>query len=188
MRVLGPGSREIVSSGDPVADASARERVIEAYEANHQVVMEAADKAVLVIGVEDWPFPIPLVRANGQWRFDTAAGREGFSFAASAATSCARSRRASPMSTRREYAEKGIAGNASTPSASSARPARRMASIGRRSPASRAVLWQVAAAAASEGYRAGPQRIPYHGYYYKVLTGRGRTRAAARSTTSSAAR
>src|SRR5262245_49413435 len=76
MRVLGPGSREIVSSGDPVADASARKRVIEAYDAKHQVAMEGEDKAVLVIGDEDWPFPIPLVRAKGQWSFDTAAGRE----------------------------------------------------------------------------------------------------------------
>src|SRR5262249_30977413 len=76
MRVLGPDSREIVSSGDPVADASARQRVVEAYDAKHQVVMEGDNKASLVIGNEDWPFPIPLVRAEGRWQFDTAAGRE----------------------------------------------------------------------------------------------------------------
>src|SRR5882757_6546623 len=79
-RVLGPGSREIVSSGDPVADANARKRVLEAYDAKHQVVMEGADKAVLVIGDEGWPFPIPLVRAKGQWSFDTAAGRDEILF------------------------------------------------------------------------------------------------------------
>ena len=67
-RVLGPGSADIVSSGDPVADASARKRVVDAYDAKHQVVMEGADKAVLIIGREDWPLPIPLVRKDGAWR------------------------------------------------------------------------------------------------------------------------
>ena len=76
LTVLGRDGADIVSSGDAVADASARNRVIEAYDAKHQVVMEGADKAVLVIGQEDWPFPIPLVRKDGTWRFDTAAGRE----------------------------------------------------------------------------------------------------------------
>jgi hypothetical protein len=76
IRLLGPGSGEIVSSGDAVADASAQQRVLEAYDSRHQVVTEGADKAVLVIGNEEWPFPIPLVRKDGSWQFDTAAGRE----------------------------------------------------------------------------------------------------------------
>src|SRR5262249_235530 len=42
IRVLGPGSAEVVSSGDEVADATARKRVIEAYDAKHQVVMEGS--------------------------------------------------------------------------------------------------------------------------------------------------
>ena len=54
--------------------------MLEAYDAKHQVVMEGADKAVLVLGNEDWPFPIPLVRKDGTWQFDTAAGREEILF------------------------------------------------------------------------------------------------------------
>src|SRR5215471_5109861 len=76
LTVLGGNGADIVSSGDPIADASARNRVIEAYDAKHQVVMEGTDKAVLIIGQEDWPFPIPLVRKDSAWQFDTAAGRE----------------------------------------------------------------------------------------------------------------
>ena len=41
MRVLGPGSDEIVSSGDPVADAFARKRLIDAYNIRHQIVGRA---------------------------------------------------------------------------------------------------------------------------------------------------
>ncbi len=74
MRVLGPDSAEIVSSGDEVADASARKRVVEAYDTKHQVVMEGADKAVLVIGNEDWPFPVPIVKSGNKWFFDGKAG------------------------------------------------------------------------------------------------------------------
>src|SRR5262249_23291185 len=53
LTVLGRDGADIVSSGDAIADASARNRVIEAYDAKHQVVMEGTDKAVLIIGQED---------------------------------------------------------------------------------------------------------------------------------------
>jgi hypothetical protein len=175
MRVLGPGSREIVSSGDPVADASARERVIEAYDANHQVVMEAADKAVLVIGAEDWPFPIPLVRANGQWRFDTAAGREevllrriGRNELRTVETCLAY------VDAQEEYAEKGIAGNGVYAQRIVSTAGKKDGLYWPAQPGEQgSPLGELAAAAASEGYRAGPQRMPYHGYYYKVLTRQG---------------
>ena len=64
MRVLGPGSDEVVSSGDPVADAFARKRLLDGYNIRHQIVQEGKDNAVLVIGQEEWPLPIPLVRLN----------------------------------------------------------------------------------------------------------------------------
>ena len=64
LSVLGRDGADIVSSGDAVADASARNRVVEAYDAKHQVVMEGTDKAMLVIGEKDWPFPFPLVQAR----------------------------------------------------------------------------------------------------------------------------
>jgi hypothetical protein len=66
MRVLGPGSDEIVSSGDPVADAFARKRLLDAYNIRHQIVREGKDHAVLVIGQEEWPLPIPLMIAAMQ--------------------------------------------------------------------------------------------------------------------------
>src|SRR4249920_178941 len=107
-----PGSGEIVSSGDAVADATARKRVLEAYDSKHQVVTEGGDKAVLVIGNEEWPFPIPLVRKDGSWQFDTAAGREEI---------LARRIGRNELNTieaclafvdaQQEYAEKGVAGN-----------------------------------------------------------------------------
>jgi hypothetical protein len=76
VRILGPGSQELVSSGDPVADANARQEYLEAYDAGHRIVAEPGKPSVLVIGPNDWPFPIPMVQRDGQWIFDVPAGRE----------------------------------------------------------------------------------------------------------------
>jgi len=45
-RVLGPGSDELVSSGDPVADAFARKRLLDSYNSRHQIVRQGKDNAV----------------------------------------------------------------------------------------------------------------------------------------------
>ena len=45
-RVLGPGSDELVSSGDPVADAFARKRLLDSYGIRHQIVRQGKDNAV----------------------------------------------------------------------------------------------------------------------------------------------
>lgn len=74
--ILGPGSKEIISSGDPVADKSGRESFVKMYD--EKAVIEGAETgtAVLIIGNEDYPFPIPLVKKGAVWRFDTLAGKE----------------------------------------------------------------------------------------------------------------
>jgi len=74
--ILGPGSQELVSSGDPVEDAEVRKEYLAAYDAGHRIVSEAGKPSVLVIGPNDWPFPIPMVQRDGQWIFDVPAGRE----------------------------------------------------------------------------------------------------------------
>src|SRR5262245_39574693 len=78
--VLGPDGEDIVSSGDEVADQSTRERFVAAYDAKHKLDMEGDSKAIMVIGQEDFPLPIPIVRKDGMWRFDTAAGLDEILF------------------------------------------------------------------------------------------------------------
>jgi hypothetical protein len=74
--VLGPGSAEIASSGDQVQDEETRKEFVAAYDAKHSIRREDGKSATLVIGQDDFPFPIPLVEKNGSWSFDTKAGRE----------------------------------------------------------------------------------------------------------------
>jgi hypothetical protein len=174
-RVLGPDSREIVSSGDPVADASARQRVVEAYDAKHQVVMEGDNKASLVIGNEDWPFPIPLVRADGRWRFDTAAGRDEILYRRVGRNELRTIQTVlAYVDAQQEYAEKGFGGNGVYAQRIVSRPGQKDGLYWpSESGAEESPLGAFAADAAAEGYRPGQQRIPYHGYYYKILTRQG---------------
>jgi hypothetical protein len=65
LTVLGQDGADIASSGDAVADAATRQQFLAAYDAKHQVAMEGDSKAILVIGQDDFPFPIPLVRRAG---------------------------------------------------------------------------------------------------------------------------
>jgi len=75
-RILGPGGYKLVHSGDPVADRNHRARFVAAYDTAHRIEYEDEAKAVLVVGADDWPLPIPLIRAGSHWRFDTRAAEQ----------------------------------------------------------------------------------------------------------------
>jgi len=74
LKIFGPESEKLISSGDPVADKAGRDRFVAAYHASHQLESQGANKVILVVGKENWPLPIPLVRQAGVWRFDIKAG------------------------------------------------------------------------------------------------------------------
>ncbi len=75
LRIFGPGSRDIVLSGDPVEDREGRRRFVKRYEEKNRLE-EVSGKVTLYTGNDDWPFPFPLVKAGSRWRFDIRAGRE----------------------------------------------------------------------------------------------------------------
>jgi hypothetical protein len=74
LRILGPDGRDLLYSGDRVADHEAHLRLAAAYDAGHHLEGEAGGIATLVVGSEEWSWPIPIVRQGDRWRFDTAAG------------------------------------------------------------------------------------------------------------------
>lgn len=76
LKILGPEAKRITSSGDPVADKAARERFLAAYDESHKTAPVGDDRATLIIGKDDFPFPIPLVKLGANWRFDAKAGEE----------------------------------------------------------------------------------------------------------------
>ena len=173
--MLGRDGVEIMFSGDEVADREARERFVGAYDAKHNVTVEG-DKAFLVVGADDFPLPIPLIRQEANWKFDTAAGRLevlyrriGRNELDAIQTSLAY------VDAQNEYAEKDRTG------AGPGVYARRIvSSSGKKDglywPASdgdASPLGELVAQASQEGYKAGAGRTPYHGYYYRILTRQG---------------
>lgn len=73
--VLGSTAKQL-GSGDAVLAKSERERFILSYEEKHALQIQDDTRATLVLGNNDWPFPVPLVKHAEGWRFDTAAGKE----------------------------------------------------------------------------------------------------------------
>jgi Protein of unknown function (DUF2950) len=78
--IFGPAGNDIVSSGDPIEDLDARTGFTTKYEEMHRFVTEPNGTVSLVVGAENWPFPIPLVSKEGAWYFDTAAGKDEILF------------------------------------------------------------------------------------------------------------
>jgi len=76
LSILGPAGKDVVSSGDPVEDSDTRVGFVVKYQEMHRFITEANGTETLVVGAENWPFPIPLVKNNGLWYFDTPAGKD----------------------------------------------------------------------------------------------------------------
>ncbi len=74
--ILGPGSQSLISSGDKVADRAGRAEFVRLYEEKNSIELEKPDKAILSIGNQDYPVPIPVVKRGNVWVFDTRAGKE----------------------------------------------------------------------------------------------------------------
>ena len=75
LAVLGSDAKPILESGDPVADREVSERFVAGYEVAHAIKASSAGRSELVIGKDEWSFPIPIVKEGAGWRFDTAAGQ-----------------------------------------------------------------------------------------------------------------
>jgi hypothetical protein len=175
--VLGPDGDDIVSSGDEVADAATRAKFVTAYDAKHMVAMEGDSKAVMVIGPDDFPLPIPIIRKDGQWRFDTAAGREEILFRRIGENELDAIQSAlAYVDAQDEYAEKDRTGAGINTYAQ-----RIISQPGKKDglywPTSQgedpSPLGELIAEATKQGYRVGGGRTPFHGYYFKILTRQG---------------
>ena len=177
LKVLGRDGKPIVSSGDPVADSNIRQDFVSAYDAKHAIEMEGDGTQTLIIGEDDWPFPIPLINTAGRWQFDTNEGldeilrrRIGRNELSTIQVSLAY------VQAQNEYASLDPAGQGRGVYAQRivSRPGKKdglywpTAEGEEPSP-----LGDLAAQAAAEGYKTGSTPIPYHGYYYRILTGQG---------------
>ncbi len=175
MRTLGPDAEEIILSGDEVADREARQRFLKAYDARHNVVIDG-EKASLVIGADDFPFPIPLRHRWAGWKFDASAGRLEILYRRigrnelDAIQTCL-----AYVDAQNEYADKDRTGAGIGVYAE-----RIVSAAGKKdglywpeSDGDKSPLGEFVAQASTEGYKTGEGRTPYHGYFYRILTRQG---------------
>ena len=175
-KLLGPGSEELLSSGDAVADKADRTDFLADYAAKNSISLEG-DKATLVVGPNDWPLPIPIVKKDGKWVFDGEAGVDeliyrrvgenelgaidvmyGYVNAQNAYASEGRDGDPAGIYALKLISDEGMQNGLYWPTAEGETP----------SPAGPFI-----AGAAEEGYAAGEGRTPYHGYYYRMLYAQG---------------
>ena len=78
LKILGPDGRDLVASSDPVQDKNNAKSFAATAEQKHTIKIDPKnpDKAILSIGNDDWPLPIPIVRRTGKWYFDSKAGAQ----------------------------------------------------------------------------------------------------------------
>lgn len=74
--IFGPGSDDLVSSGDPTADQIRRKQFVQFFEEKNRLEKIEEDQVILYIGDENWPFPMPLVKIGKGWQFNSEEGRE----------------------------------------------------------------------------------------------------------------
>jgi len=177
--ILGPAGEKLLHSGDPVADRNAAQRFLRAYAKQHRLEYRGDRKAVLHVGAEDWPWPIPIMRNNGAWLFDSAAGaneilnrRIGRNELSTIQVCLA------IVDAQREYAATDHDG-----SGVRAFARRFMSTAGAKDglywPADdgkeSSPLGPLVARAVEEGYSTSStgKPVPYHGYFYRILTGQG---------------
>jgi hypothetical protein len=75
LAIYGPQGKEILFSGDAVADKQRRGQFLAAYDEKNRLAIQG-ETAILILGKQEWPFPIPIVKKGEAWIFDTAKGKE----------------------------------------------------------------------------------------------------------------
>jgi len=178
--ILGPGSGPLISSGDPVADRAGKEEFLKLYEEQHKIESTGADKAVLSIGSQDYPVPIPLVKGGNGWLFDTAAGLDEILNRRIGRNEL----KAIQVAHAYVEAQREYAARLREPKHPAEYAQRLFSSPGKKD----GLYWKtgegeeespmgpLVAQAAREGYvkSKGPWPVPFHGYYFRILKGQGK--------------
>ena len=177
--ILGAQSRKLISSGDDVADARSREAFVAKYSEASKIVPDADRKATLVIGDDEWPMPIPLVKTGSRWHFDARQGEKEILARRVGANELA----AIQVCLAIVDAEHEYAGQARASNGGPHYAARFLSTSGKRDglywetqpDEASSPLGPLLAGAATEGYPKSEPKVlaPYHGYYYKILTSQG---------------
>jgi len=175
LKVLGKAADGIVSSGDEVADADTRQRFTSMYDSKHSVKTEGNKKATLMLGPDDFPFPIPLVNTRTGWEFDTDEGRIEVLYRRIGRNELDAIQTAlAYVDAQNEYADKDRGEGVGVYAQRIVSTPGKKDGLFWRDDSDPSPLGALAAEASAEGYKAGGGGpAPYHGYYFRILKGQG---------------
>jgi hypothetical protein len=182
LAIFGAQAKDLISSGDPVADKQRRARFLAAYDEKNRLATEG-ENTILMVGKEDWPLPIPVVKRGDRWIFDPEQGREEILnrrigdnelFTIQTLLAVVDAQREYALKDRDkngllEYAQKFVSDpgkkNGLYWEAKAGEP---------QSP-----LGPIMTEMIGKGYQAKPSAgpSPYHGYYYRILSAQGKNAA-----------
>lgn len=172
--LFGPNARQILTSGDAQKDTAEREEFSQLANRKHELQPSTLNSNVriLIVGSEDWPFPVPIVQTNGKWRFETAEGavemraRRIGADELDAIEICAGYVEAQQTYASQDRDKDGLLEYAQ----------QIMSSPGKYD----GLYWQGEGSLVPEGFAAAESRAgaaskpkPYHGYYFRVLKSQG---------------
>lgn len=181
-QIFGPSAKDL-RSGDDVQAAAEFDEFAKHVAEKTNLVKENDSKAIIYLGNENWPFPIPLVKMNDQWFFDTDAGKEEIlnrrigEDELTAILVCRIYVKAQREYVLKDWDNDGILAYAQKLRSD---PGKKNGLFWRHAP-DEAVspLGELVARARMEGYKKGKslfkeQPVPFHGYYFKILTQQGK--------------
>jgi len=181
LAIFGPAGKELISSGDKVQDKAGCQKFLKAYEEMNKLETMTPDLVLLHVGADDWTFPIPIVKKDNVWLFDTKEGREEIlnrriGRNEMGAVEVLREY----VDAQREYASKDRGGDGVSGYAQ-----RLVSTKGKEN----GLCWEPkegqeespfgpliakAACEGSGGKTGSGEPSPYYGYYYKILKGQGK--------------
>ena len=182
-QIFGPSGKDL-RSGDEVQDSIEFVEFAKYLTEKNDLIKENDSKVILHIGNENWPFPVPIVKYNDQWFFDTEAGKEEIlnrRIGEDELTAILVCR--AYVKAQREYVFKDWDGDGIFAYAQKLRSdsGKRNGLFWRSAPGETlSPLGELVAQAWHEGYKKNRKAFkeaelsPFHGYYFKILTAQGK--------------
>lgn len=181
LAIFGREGKELIWSGDSAADKAGRERFVRAYDEKNSIEAESVEKMILHVGTNQWPLPIPIVKKGSGWIFDTKAGKDEILHRRIGRNEITvMNTLLAYLEAQREYAAADRDGDGILEYAQK---------IVSEKGSKDGLYWDVyeggeesplgpsaAHAAAEKCTKTGEiKMVPFHGYYYKILTGQGKS-------------
>ena len=174
LQIFGPGGKDFIASSDSVRDMTLAHQFAEKARQKHSVAIDK-NQATLLVGNDEWPMPVPIVKKQGKWYFDTKAGRDEILFRRigsnelDAIEICR-----GYVEAQKEYASTPHDGSNVTQYAQKiiSTPGKQDGLFWKNQDGTPGgPISEGIARALEEGY--SEKAKPYHGYYFKILKGQG---------------